>query len=324
MHLRKKDWEKGSAYVTPGSHWWYDFDIKGKTVLLHYSKAHGFGDVITYMRYANHLKKAGAQVIIQTRPTLTKLLSECAPYIDKAITLSEKAPETDYVFQGSPVLKMVCEMDKLKNDTPYIVPKDSLVLYWKERLQSDKNFKVGICWESVIFLDSSDRKIINPRNILLETMLPLLRLPGVSFYSLQKLNGAEQVDQLPTDVTVHDFKNDLDGSHGCFMDTLALMKNLDLVITIDTSVAHLAGAAGITTWTMIPYASCWRWFDDNPFSSLYPTMRLFRQPKYLDWESVIDQIKQELIGCVSYREPSKKSNEEYVPCDDRLLNTLDA
>ena len=128
--------------------------------------------------------------------------------------------------------------------------------------------------------------------------MPLLEMPNVSFYSLQKINGLQELNELPLGL-FHNFGDAFDNEHGRFMDTAALMKTLDLVISIDTSVVHLAGAMGVPVWAMLPHASCWRWFYDESQSTLYPSMRLFRQPKFNDWESVVLAIKKQLEQLVT-------------------------
>ncbi|MFZ3135939.1 MAG: glycosyltransferase family 9 protein [Thermodesulfovibrionales bacterium] len=123
-----------------------------------------------------------------------------------------------------------------------------------------------------------------------ELFLPLLQLDDISFYSLQKGEAAKQVKHLPTGIKLIDYTEELQD----FSDTAALIENLDLVISVDTAVAHLAGALGKPVWTLLNYHADWKWLENREDSPWYPTMRLFRQPSPGDWESVISRVIKEL------------------------------
>ena len=143
--------------------------------------------------------------------------------------------------------------------------------------------------------------------IPLDLFAPLTKLPGVTVYSLQKMNGTEQLLTLPL-VEVHDFGPEFDSEHGRFMDTASVTKQMDLVISADTSVAHLAAAQGIATWALLPYVADWRWLTDRTDTPWYPTMKLFRQKTASDWKSVIDdvvvQLEKKLFGSSTHKNSS--------------------
>ena len=123
----------------------------------------------------------------------------------------------------------------------------------------------------------------------------------MSLYSLQKQYGMEELHNLPEGMHVYNFGPDFDEDNGCFMDTAAVMKNLDLVISVDTAIVHLAGALGVPIWVFIPFVPEWRWLHERSDSPWYPTMRLFRQTKRGDWESVIKNMVCELDQLVQQR-----------------------
>ncbi len=131
---------------------------------------------------------------------------------------------------------------------------------------------------------------------------PLACLKGVTFYSLQKGKTGKQAKNPPAGMKLIDYTDEI----GDFSDTAALIENLDLVIAVDTSVAHLAGALGKPVWTLLPFVPDWRWFLDREDSPWYPTMRLFRQPSLGDWESVIHRITHQLHKMVKDGETSRK------------------
>jgi hypothetical protein len=160
--------------------------------------------------------------------------------------------------------------------------------------------KIGICWHVEPSHDSdvyrgygktikvSDCK----RSIPLELFLPIAQLKGISVYSLQKHNGLQGFKDINKEDLIKDFGDDFDVAHGSFMDTAAIMKNLDLVITADTSIAHLAGGLGVPVWTIVPFPADWRWLLGRSDSPWYKSMKLFRKKKVdKGWEVVMSQIK---------------------------------
>jgi ADP-heptose:LPS heptosyltransferase len=124
-----------------------------------------------------------------------------------------------------------------------------------------------------------------------------MRLPNVTVYSLQKQNGEEQIKALSADAPLIVF-DDLDSEHGLFIDTAALIPHLDLVLTVDTSIAHLAGALGARTWVLLPFVAEWRWMEGREDSPWYPTMRLFRQTEMGTWDAVIERVCQEITTLI--------------------------
>lgn len=285
-------WKRSADTRNFGQRQWDGSDPNGKRILLR--AEYGQGDTIQFIRYAQILKSQGAYVMLEAQYSLVQLLKLC-PYIDEVFPIAEDNCLPPFDMQ-LPIMSFprVCKttLETIPATVPYIKAEPSLVNYWKEIVKSDSNFKVGICWDVSPYYESF-KTALSKKAIPLATFAPVLTMPGLSFYSLQKINGLEQLDQLPQGLPIHHY-DDFDSSHGRFMDTAALIANLDLVITVDTSVAHLAGALGKPVWVILPMVSDWRWMQHRNDSPWYPTMRLFRQEQPSSWESVMVTIVQEL------------------------------
>jgi len=273
---------------------WDGSDLDGKTIFLHAEQ--GLGDTFQFIRYAQIAKEKGGTVIAGVQKPLVKLLSLC-PYIDKVIALDEKPPAFDLhapLMSLPYILKTT--IDTVPTGIPYLYADPKLVEHWKkERLSSDKNIKVGICWQgNNKYSTPMLRATVALKSIEISKLNPRGTIPGVSIYSLQKTTGTDQLKTLPPEFTIRTFDDDFDESNGRFMDTAAVIKNLDLVITVDTSIGHLAAALGKPTWVILPNPPDWRWMLECDNTPWYPTMRLFRQPTPGDWEGVIEVVTQEL------------------------------
>jgi len=157
---------------------------------------------------------------------------------------------------------------------------------------------------------------------------PIAKIPGVSLYSLQKVSGTDQLDDIS--FVVHDFGSDFDTKHGRFMDTAAIIKNLDLIITVDTSISHLAAALGAPTWILLPEPSDWRWMTTCTDTPWYPNVKLFRQPHVGDWKGAVEKVTKELIPLVENHKktPKKPIVEKETFCNldkleiDEFLDTM--
>jgi hypothetical protein len=218
------------------------------------------------------------------------------PYIDSVISTEDPLPAFDVqapLMSLPHILKTKIETIPL--EIPYIFADENLTEYWKEKLSQDKNFKVGVCWQgNSNYSTPLLRATVALKSIEAQQFAPLCTVPGVSLYSLQKTTGTDQLENLPKHMKLITFDDTFDQAHGRFMDTAAVMKNLDLIITVDTSISHLSSAMGIPTWVMIPNPPDWRWMINRNDTPWYPDMRLFRQPTPGDWDSVLKTITQEL------------------------------
>jgi len=282
-------WQRGDAaprsFAYPLAQQWAGESIKGKRLYLRIEQ--GLGDTLQFIRYAKLLKEQGAYIILECQRPLMQLLGLC-PYIDEIYPIGSTAPTFD---RQIPLLDLPhlfkTTLETVPAPVPYLHADPSLVTYWQQQLAHDTNFKIGICWHG----DSAHgaHKFM-PKHL----MARLGTLHGVSLYSLQKIDGTNNNEPLPTGVIIHQLGPDFDESHGRFMDTAAVMKNLDLVVTVDTSLAHLAGGLGVPTWVVLPFPAEWRWLLERNDSPWYPTMRLFRQQIFGDWEMALQEIEMAL------------------------------
>jgi tetratricopeptide (TPR) repeat protein len=271
---------------------WDGCSLNGKTILVYAEQ--GLGDTFQFIRYIPLLKAQGAQVIFETQQPLATILRLC-PYIDHVTIPGMKKPEFDYhiALMTLPLL-FKTRIETVPANIPYLYADQNLVTLWKNKLSTDKNFKIGICWNgNSKYPTQALRRSVMAKALPLKSLAELSSIPGVSLYSLQKMDGMDQLREIPQN-TIKQFDEDFDVKNGRFMDTAAVMKNLDLIITCDTSIAHLAGALGVPVWLLLPKPADWRWIinrDDTPW---YPNMRLFNQETPHDWQTVFETIRTEL------------------------------
>ncbi len=295
IYLRNMDWYYASKLCRVDDLWWHNEDLRNKTVLLDLSSEwNGLGDVMQIIRYAKHLYQAGAQVTAYVRIELIPLLELC-PYLAHIVAANQPKPSCDKTYSITMDRLTVCMHETLyapSKNVPYLYADHSLSEQWSTKIKPDQNFKVGFCFQSTKMRDYFSGAILpGPRAMEADQLMPLFSVPGINFYSLQTGENA-QVKQLCTHDNVHAFDH-LDAA-GAFMDTAALMKQLDLIITVDTSIAHLAGGLGVNVWVMLPHAGDFRWFSNRSDSPWYPTMKLFRQIKQGEWHDVIQAVKSAL------------------------------
>lgn len=287
--------ENGSLRSYQQPRWNGTDDINGKTILIHSEQ--GLGDTFQFIRYAQLLKNKNATVIAAVQKPLVTLIGLC-PYIDKVVAISDETmPEFDV---HAPIMSLPyvlhTRIDSIPNTIPYIFADEALTQEWQKKLASDKNFKIGICWQgNDNYATPNLRTAVALKSVQADEFAPICAIPGVSVYSLQKTTGTDQLNNLSKGINIISFDGDFDNSHGRFMDTAAVIKNLDLVITVDTSISHLASALGTPTWVMLPNPADWRWMIDRTDSPWYPNViRLFKQPTPGDWKSMIAEVAQEL------------------------------
>ena len=282
-------------------------DIKGKRIVV--ITEQGFGDVFQFIRYAKKIKNRGAKVIVLLHNKIVKKIISLCPFVDEVITVGGKCVADYKIALMSLPFYFETDVETIPQGVPYLYTEKSLEVELKEKLNK-KTFNIGLCWHGLADHEEKDNRTGEEffvrcyRSVDLKLLEPLLKTKGVNFYSLQ-MEYQNPITKVG-DGVIHGFGPDFDRKHGAFMDTAAVMKNLDLVITIDTSIAHLAGGLGVPTWTMLKYESEWRWLTDRDDSPWYPTMRLFRQEKPTGWEPVIQNVKVALEKLVKERETSKK------------------
>ncbi len=268
---------------------WDGRPINGKTILIHFEQ--GFGDSIQFIRYLPKLKEIGATVIFQARAPMLDLLKDFTG-IDKLIESKPNSGVTeDFDFYAAlmdlPAIFQTT-MQTIPSDVPYLFAGKAKTEEWKERLNST-DYKVGITWAGK---STNENDAI--RSCKLNNFEPLAKINGVKLFSLQKEDAAKQIDQFENNEIenlAHHIKD--------FSDTAGAIENLDLVISVDTAVLHLAGAMGKPAWALLPFAPDWRWLLDRDDSPWYPTLKLFRQKKYADWKNVFKEVTEELKKAVT-------------------------
>jgi tetratricopeptide (TPR) repeat protein len=265
---------------------WQGEDLKGRKIAV-YSEQ-GLGDTIHFARYLPLLAKRGAKVTFSAPENLTRLLKSLRSGIAIVDSIDRREWFDFQCALMSLPLFFGTELKSIPNDVPYLAPEQDLVSHWKKTI-GENGFKIGIAWQGApgVAIDQG-------RSIPLSAFVPLERLKGVRLISLQKTHGLEQLDNLPDDVVIETLGDEFDDGADAFIDTAAVMNHLDLIVTSDTSIAHLAGALARPTWVALKYVPDWRWLLDRDDSPWYPTMRLFRQQAAGDWPSVFATIEQEL------------------------------
>lgn len=267
---------------------WRGEDVRGKTIVI--DPGWGFGDSFLLVRYLQLLKNQGARVIFRAPRALAKIMSLC-PFIDQVMTIDIKPKHFDYILPAYVLpYHFNASLSNLPLNIPYMFADERLKIHWRQAVAKDKNFKIGICWQGAI---RKDHPAMQLRSMPLNLLAPLFSIEGVSIYSLQAGDGLHEVSSFQHKDKLHSFAN-FDKHNGPFMDTAALMKNLDLVITIDTSICHLAGALGVPVWVMLSHICDCRTFMHRPDNPWYPTMRHFRQQKPGNWQQVVQEVTEAL------------------------------
>lgn len=280
---------------------WDGSDLQGKTILVHAEQ--GLGDTFQFIRYAKLIKEKNGKLIVAVQKPLVTLMKQCK-YIDQVISLEDTPPHFDV---HSPMLSLPyvlkTRIDTIPTEIPYLYADEQLTQEWKQKLAADKNFKIGICWQgNDNYATPLLRATVAQKSVHPKEFGPICHVPGVSIYSLQKATGTDQLKEVPENIRIITFDGDFDQSNGRFMDTAAVIKNLDLVITVDTSISHLSSGLGVPTWIMLPNPADWRWMLDRTDSPWYPEVtRLFKQPTPGDWQSMIAEVAVELQKYINER-----------------------
>jgi tetratricopeptide (TPR) repeat protein len=299
--LRHGDFERGWAdfelrWAQPGmirrsfdKPRWDGSALRGKTILVY--AEHGLGDTIQFLRYLPLVQELGGSVVFECQAALFKLLRGVRG-ADEVVPLGAPLPFFDmHISLLSLPSFFVRPRVLMPNETPYLNIDPERVRFWREELRSYDGLKVGISWQGSLN-QKADR-----RTVPLNQFAPFACQKGVCLVSLQAGAGAEQLHSWEHGKRVVRFEpEDRD-----MLETAALIKNLDLVVTIDSAVAHLAGALGKPVWVALPFVPCWRYLLEREDSPWYPTMRLFRQRHAEDWPGVFQRIADEISRLRSRR-----------------------
>lgn len=262
---------------------WTGEPLQGRTILLHEDQ--GLGDAIQFVRYAAAVKARGGRVIVVCKKPLAPLFQTC-PGVDQIVVRGEPLPECDVHSSLVRLMGLFTRtLDAIPAPVPYLRADPVRMDRWRQRLAAWPGFQVGIAWQGNP-RHTRDRD----RSFPLALFERLARIEGVRLISLQKGYGSEQLRELGDRFPVVDLGDEVDPGLETMEDTPALMMSLDLVITPDTSLAHLAGALGVPIWIPLPRSPDWRWFLERDESPWYPTARLFRQTARSQWGPVFDRI----------------------------------
>lgn len=300
-HLAKGDLEKGwplwewrrklpsarlKDFVQP---LWRGEDIAGKTLFVWWEE--GWGDAILFFRFCIAARERGATVIFSAPGPLIRLFRDARSGVE-IIGPEEAPPHFDYHI---PLLSLPLAFRTRLETIPawpaYLRVQVARTRAWKKTIGKE-GFRIGVIWAA-----TKERAL--GRSFPLAELKDISRLPGVRLISLQKHHGLEELDSLPPEMKVetHTFDDGpADQGGDAFLDTAAMMAGMDLIVSADTSPAHLAGALGVPCWLALKYAADWRWFLNRSDSPWYPTMRLFRQKAEGDWASVFAQMRETLAA----------------------------
>lgn len=260
-------------------------------LIMRYRMPGGYGDMVQWSRFAPLMRERGADVLIECAVPVRDLLDTmpglrgvCAPF--------DEGVEYDVECEPHPALLLLdWDWASLARQIPYLHPPRARVEAWRERFAREPGFHVGIVWRAGFEVPTRDDHYI-ARSLPAELLRPLLDLPGVIFHNLYVGRlGQLELEALDPKLPLRPLSDDFAPG---FMDTAAATMALDLTVTVDTSVAHVAGAVGAPSLIMLPYFADWRWQDFGHECSWYPNSRLIRQPRPGDWVSVIAAVREEL------------------------------
>ena len=281
---RPKPAAGGRSFRQP--RWRGEPPIAGKTILLHCEQR--LGDTIQFCRYARLLAQAGAKVLLAPQTGLKELMKTLGDGID-VVDPDDRALRYDY---HAPLLSLPLafktDLASIPASVPYLAADAQRAKEWAARI-GNHGFRIGICWQG------ATTKADAGRSFPVRAFFPLSQIPGVRLISLHRGAGEAQLSTLPESMNVQTLGDDFDGGPNAFVDAAAVMEGLDLIITSNTAIAHLAGALGKPAWVALQYVPEWRWLLDRNDSPWYLTMRLFRQRRAGDWEGVFSEIQSALI-----------------------------
>ncbi len=282
---------------------WDGGPLSGKTVLLHAEQ--GLGDTIQFIRYAPLVQRRGGRVVVACQRPLLALLAGCAG-IDAVVPQEDRLPDFDVhaAIMGLPHLFGTTLAD-IPADIPYLAAQTARVSRWRGELDPIPEFKVGLVWQGNPY-----HTLDQHRSFRLAEFAPLARVPGVKLVSLQWGPGSEQLDEPGRKFPVINLPGRVRLPDQAFLDDAAIMMHLDLVVTVDSAMAHLAGALGRPTWVALPFAGDWRWLFNRDDSPWYPTTRLFRQTRWGDWPGVFERIAAALAEEVARRARAESAASE--------------
>jgi tetratricopeptide (TPR) repeat protein len=284
---------KATRLAPPGPSWRGE-DVSGKTVAV--VAEQGLGDTLQFARYAPLLADRGARVALLVQPSLGTLAATL-PGVE-VFALGETPPPYHYHVSLLSLPHLLGPSDRVPAAVPYFQSDPVRAAQWRNRLSALPGLRVGLVWAGDAHPQHPrgyrpDRR----RSVPLRQFAPLARVPGVSFVSLQKNARAAEAHSPDAPFAIADWTGEL----ADFADTAALVAELDLVISVDTAVAHLAGALARPVWVLSRHGGCWRWLAGQEHSPWYPTARVFHQPARWDWDTALARVADALDNFVAQR-----------------------
>ena len=264
--------------------WRGNTSLAGKTILV--IPEQGLGDQIQFGRYAIILKEMGAKVLLSVKPSLIEIMQslDSEIHVMTCFVPASEVPHHDYYVSLMSLLGIFkTNLNRIPSDIKYLSPSEDALYKWEKKLPNKVRLKVGITWSG----NPSHVNDVN-RSMSLFNLLPIFDL-NIDFYILQIEMRDEEIKIAQTSRLL-DYRNEFTS----FNETAGLINYLDLVISVDTSVAHLSAALGKPTWLMLPFVPDFRWLLNRDYTPWYPTMRLFRQTSPGDWKGVVNEIQKEL------------------------------
>jgi tetratricopeptide (TPR) repeat protein len=262
---------------------WDGSPLAGRTILLYGEQ--GLGDTIQFIRYAPLVKQLGGNVLVECQASLVGLL-EGVEGVNRFLPAGAPLPQFDLHAALLSLPRLLgTTLETIPAPAHYLRVAPGLVERWRQRIGADSRFKVALVWAGNSTHPNDQNRSFTP-----DQFAPLERTPGVVFFSLQRGPQAEQLALAPAGLGITPLEEESNQP----TDTAAIMLNLDLVITVDTLTAHLAGALGRPVWTLLSFVADWRWLVGREDSPWYPTMRLFRQPRLGDWRAVMERVREAL------------------------------
>ena len=270
---------------------WDGSDPAGRRLLL--TAEQGLGDTLNFVRFAQVLRQHGVHTLVHCQPQLLALLQnspELGPMFPNSLTVEQPFDFQCSLVDVADILQINAE--NVPAARPYLHASKHLIEFWSPRFPKVANkFRVGIAWQG-----NPDHQADIFRSVPLANFELLADLANVELVSLQSGYGVEQLAKWQGAEPITQLSAEVDKTSGAFMDTAAIMQHLDLVITSDTSIAHLAGGLGIRTWLALNYVPDWRWLLERDDSPWYPSIKLFRQTSLGDWRGVFQSMRDELAA----------------------------
>jgi tetratricopeptide (TPR) repeat protein len=264
---------------------WDGGDLEGRKLLIHAEQ--GFGDTLQFCRYLKHFVESDIDFTVELPERLLPLLSNLPTSthhvaVGQNIRCDVQAPLMSLPHLIGPTTPFYPATGA------YLAAEERAVVEWRERLPSDSNLRVAICWQG-----NPDYRADTNRSIPLDAFSPIAALPDIQLISLQQGEATRSLGHQSWGTNVRSLGNDID-TDGAFVDSAAILNSVDLLITSDTAMAHLGGALGVETWLALAFVPDWRWGLCGTDTNWYPSMKLYRQPQHGDWASVFERMTQDL------------------------------